>query len=968
MLILCFISGLLTAQQPVSIHLTEKDGLPDKEFYGIAEDDRGFIWLAGNKGLTRFDGKNFRTYSHPEKRGLSVFEINIDSQNRVWCINISGQVFYVENGKMILFKDFKDELKGQLPQFTVSNHTVVLRTSRQILVVDIASKELKSIDYSLYELNTYPFIFNNQIIISKDGNLSFSTSRHQKVFREAPPFFEKINGQGFINRSVEIDKNFILTCFTSLHESPQFYKFSKNNVIKINSEALDHVRVIQKIKYIKDKIWICTNKGVYSLKIKNGSIEIIDAFFKENHTTDIVMDRDENYFISTLNDGVYIIPNLHINKLDFPEAISKTTALASTDSTLYIGSKGGAAAKFNTLNKSVELIDLGNKESINDIAVDSFRNHVSFIKKLQTVTLDAYGERVLPVTNQGSIKKLIFLNADSLMLASSARSSIAPIYHEFKRDSTTYSIFKRGYTCIYDHTTQSKYFGLVDELVKVDQGFKMKKLMRQDGLDVLTKSMALDANGDLWVATFTNGLLKFKNDTLINSWDTSSGLLSNNLNAIAINKPYLWISTDAGLQRLHTETGELKNLTKEDGVPYYSVLDIQPVNDQIYFSGGDYVFIVDQESAFKDFTALDYYFTEVSINGSTVPLEDTYYLQEKESEVKISYSGTGLRAMSSGSYEYCLNGLSDEWIQINPGVNSVFFNSLPAGDYQFRLRPTSDDSGKTAFKTINLIVTVPFYQTFWFWGLVVLIAVLVILYWQFRRARFRESEKNKQLLTLKKEKEFINLKLENLRSQMNPHFVFNALNSIQEYILKNQRSQAGEYLGKFADLIRTYLDHSVKGRITLQEEIDSLHMYLELEQLRFEDRLSYKIAVNVDEDTSSICIPTMLIQPYVENALKHGLLHVEGERRLSITFSDAETDNEAIICTIDDNGIGRKKAIELQEKKRHKSFATKATGDRISLLNYVLEKEASVHITDKHDGELALGTIVRIKIPYTIET
>ncbi|ARN78458.1 hypothetical protein BST97_10930 [Nonlabens spongiae] len=967
MLILFFVSGLVTAQQPVSIHLTEKDGLPDKEFYGIAEDNSGFIWLAGNKGLTRFDGKNFKTYSHPKKRGLSVFEINIDAQNRVWCINISGQVFYVENGKMVLFRDFKNELKGQLPQLTVASNTVVLRTSRQVLVVDIASKELKSIDYDLYELNTYPFVFNDQIILSKDKNLHFSTEKHQKVFRETPPFFEKLNGQGLINRSVEIDDNFILTCFTSLRESPQFYKFSKNKVIKINSEVLDHLRVIQKIKYIKDKIWICTTEGIYSLKITNKSIEIEDAFFKKNHTTDIVMDRDENYFITTLNDGVYVIPNLHINKLDLPEKINKTTALASIDSTLYIGSKGGAAAKYKTLSKAVELIDFENKEPINDIAVDTFKNQVSFVKKLQTVTLDAYGKKVLPVTNQGSIKKLIFLNADSLMLASSARSSIAPIYHEFNRDSTTYSIFKRGYTCIYDHTTQSKYFGLVDELVKVDQEFKIKKLVRQNGQDVLTKSMALDKNGNLWVATFTHGLLKFNNDTLINSWDISNGLLSNNLNAIAINKPYLWISSDAGIQRLHTETGEFKNLTKEDGVPYYSVLDIEPLSNQIYFSGGDYIFHVDQEKVFKEFTPVDYYFTEVSINGSVVPMNTTYILDEKESEVEISYSGTGLRAMSSGSYEYCLKGLSNEWIQINPGVNSVFFNSLPAGDYEFRLRPTSGNSKQATFKTINLIVTVPFYETFWFWGLVVLSAVLIILYLQFRRARFRESEKNKQLLSLKREKEFINLKLENLRSQMNPHFVFNALNSIQEYILKNQRSQAGEYLGKFADLIRTYLDHSVKGRISLQEEIDSLKMYLELEQLRFEDRLSYKIDINVNEDATRICIPTMLIQPYVENALKHGLLHVEGERRLSILFCDAETDKEAIICSIDDNGIGRKKARELQEKKRHKPFATKATGDRISLLNYVLEKEASVHITDKYDGEKPQGTIVCIKIPYTLE-
>jgi len=241
----------------------------------------------------------------------------------------------------------------------------------------------------------------------------------------------------------------------------------------------------------------------------------------------------------------------------------------------------------------------------------------------------------------------------------------------------------------------------------------------------------------------------------------------------------------------------------------------------------------------------------------------------------------------------------------------------------------------------------------------------LILYYR-RQLRFRESEKNKQLLILQEEKEMVNLKLENLRSQMNPHFVFNALNSIQEYILKNQREKAGDYLGKFADLIRTYLDHSVKGRITLQEEIDSLNMYLELEQLRFEERLQFIISMDMRIKTDLILIPTMLIQPYVENALKHGLLHIEGERILTIKFTQ-DLEKHCIICTVDDNGIGREKSKEIQSKriKLHKSFATKATDDRISLLNYVLEKEASIETIDKFNGDKATGTLVTIKIPYT---
>lgn len=215
------------------------------------------------------------------------------------------------------------------------------------------------------------------------------------------------------------------------------------------------------------------------------------------------------------------------------------------------------------------------------------------------------------------------------------------------------------------------------------------------------------------------------------------------------------------------------------------------------------------------------------------------------------------------------------------------------------------------------------------------------------------------------EKQYRASELKALRSQMNPHFVFNALNSIQEYIVLNEKKLAGKYLGKFADLMRIYLNHSQLKSVSIQEEVEALALYLELEKLRFEESLTYEIKVDPAIDTHLISIPTLLIQPYVENALKHGLLHKRGDRILSVSF---ETDQQQsiVICSITDNGIGRTQSAEINKMRAtsHKSFATEATKTRLELLNYNNANPVGEQVIDLYDEDgLAIGTKAILKIP-----
>jgi LytS/YehU family sensor histidine kinase len=206
--------------------------------------------------------------------------------------------------------------------------------------------------------------------------------------------------------------------------------------------------------------------------------------------------------------------------------------------------------------------------------------------------------------------------------------------------------------------------------------------------------------------------------------------------------------------------------------------------------------------------------------------------------------------------------------------------------------------------------------------------------------------------------------LASLKSQMNPHFMFNALNSIQEFIILNDKQKANMYMGKFADLMRMTLDMSNKETVSLQDELKCLNLYLELEALRFEDSFNYEISVDQNISADEIYLPSMLIQPYIENAVKHGLLHKSKDRKLKITFSLINVDT--LNCIIEDNGIGRKRSNEINNlrHKKHTSFATGATQNRLELLNYNKTEAISVHFTDLNDNtNTGIGTIVSINIP-----
>lgn len=306
-------------------------------------------------------------------------------------------------------------------------------------------------------------------------------------------------------------------------------------------------------------------------------------------------------------------------------------------------------------------------------------------------------------------------------------------------------------------------------------------------------------------------------------------------------------------------------------------------------------------------------------------------------------------------YAYKLEGVNNNWM--NAGTHRFCsYSNLSPGDYLFRIKATNSD-GVWNEKGISILIHIvpPIYLTSWFkWSVGVLMFLLVagLVYW--RIDFVHRKERNRRRL--------IESELQALRLQMNPHFIFNSLNAIQNFVINSDVEKATEYLSKFARLMRMILENSKQQTILLKDEIEFLRLYLEIESVRFEERFDYTIQAD-PALSGDVRIPSMLLQPYIENAIRHGLLHKTSRGKLTIKLASLD---DTIVASIEDDGIGRKKAMEIKERQGpyYKAFGMEITHDRLKILNSFRKKEMRLNVIDLYDehGE-PNGTRIEISIP-----
>ena len=485
-----------------------------------------------------------------------------------------------------------------------------------------------------------------------------------------------------------------------------------------------------------------------------------------------------------------------------------------------------------------------------------------------------------------------------------------------------------------------------------------------------------------WWVGRSRELLHYDQDfRILNRYDEKAGLPELEIHDILPdNYGNLWFrNTEGIISRLNPKSGNIITLTERDGFqkqffqwhPHF----IRDESGIFYFAGQEGVDRIDP-GKLPDYPPSSAYLVSLNINQKAFPLKtginniQELSLRYFENMITIETGVVDYYSKGKSLIRYKLEGLNEDW-EYAPANYTIRLGKLAPRNYRLLIQASNaSNEFNGPIKSLLIHISPAFWNTWWFRVAAVLLAAGIFygfIRWRVHQKFILElerTEKEKQMVAFQRQK--TELEMQALRAQMNPHFIFNSLNSINRFILQNNKTQASEYLTKFSKLVRMILQNSQESLITLENELETLKLYLELEALRFENRFDFKISVPKDVDIDVLKVPPLIIQPYVENAIWHGLMHKEEKGHLSI---DADQKDDQLFLRITDNGIGRKQASQLARKSTvpHKSMGLKITSDRIKILHRSTEAESPVTINDLvHADGSAAGTEVLLKLPVQL--
>lgn len=482
----------------------------------------------------------------------------------------------------------------------------------------------------------------------------------------------------------------------------------------------------------------------------------------------------------------------------------------------------------------------------------------------------------------------------------------------------------------------------------------------------LINDIVADKNNNLWIATYADGIsrmqLTAQKPSPAKSITASDGLPENNIFSLAADKQgNIWATTFKGISKLNADGKIEKNYDHTTGLPFVDFYSPISVTN----NGALMTAVANGFISFKP-DSLFYHpapFT-IAITSFKTKTKGQFVLADTARPVKLSYASNEVQFSFAAlnyhfplqtRYSYILKGQDQSW---SVGDQySVTYNNLAPGNYTFMVKAI-DFSGNASQNqaSFSFSIAPPVWQTWWFRLFAIAFAVGGVFF------AFRARIKNIRNKAAVKQ-QIAELKEHALRAQMNPHFIFNSLNAMQELIVTENYTASYQYLSKFSKLLRSVLNVSEKNFIPLSLETEICHLYLELESLRFKHSFHYTIDTgNIETDV--VQFPTLLIQPFIENAIWHGLRQKEGEKKVAVLFTEKD---DWIICTIRDNGIGRERAAAIKAGKiGSEHFTSKGIAlarQRLDGLIAAGVGRGSIIITDcKDEAGNATGTEVKISI------
>jgi ligand-binding sensor domain-containing protein len=922
------------------VHYDTKDGLPGSTVYSMCQDKKGYMWFATNNGVSRFDGKKFTNFT--TENGLTdneVLYISADSKGRVWispfdktlCYYYEGKIHSAKNDstlKNILFSSYGvtagENEKGDIYISTL-NGIFLYKKSGQIKHIGDFEKLARQ-----YSLPVSDFLWTY---------LPYLYPYNFLLFNGQSVFISK--GDSFV---------YLKKVKSNIPKRNNFYKVDKD--LRMHYIKSATFKAFKSINFIdKNDIFFNTLNGSWHID----SLGHIDPRpFLPGKTVSFVFRDDEgNTWFSTLGEGVYRLTSKAMKTFGNAQ---ESFCITKTNGRIYAG------------------LTEGNLLAIKDLRIEKIYPFEAVSgqpssRRLYTLKADPSGsiymgydiylakrdnsQTLFSFVNP--IKSIDIVDENSIVVCTNAftfrmRSADLKIADTILRERGTKVIYDKG----------SYYIGTLSGLVIVGPG----KTITRTGTSIplLSKrivDMCKAPDGGFWIATNDNGILLYKNgqaDTVIT---LQNGLSSNTCNSLFLKDRYLWVGTNKGVNKVDIITKKvLAKYSTADGLPS-DIINAVYADDSIIWvsSPAGLTYFKEKDIAETSVCKLDLHSAHVS--GKEMDMRKTIYLSYKNNNISFDYAAISFKSAGDIVYRYKLNGLDDDWKETR--LTTLPYPSLPPGDYKLQLYAINKFGKHSDTAVVQFHIAAPFWKTAWFW--LTSAALFVIVTWHLlsrRYTRLQQRVKEKTETT----KRITELEQASLRAQMNPHFIFNCLNSIQAFIIRNDMEQTNKYITQFGNLIRQTLDNSAKAGISITDELTYLTTYMNLEQMRFSSKFQYIISLDPGIQADYTFIPSMLLQPFVENAIRHGIRNKkDGEGIITISIRQAPG---KIVFSIEDNGIGREAAMKYKSGQ-HIAYQSKGitlTQNRIEVLNSISPEKIVTEITDITDesGNVA-GTKVVISFP-----
>ena len=928
-----------------SRYLNTVHGLPVNTVYTSMMDSKGTLWFGTEKGVSRYDGFSFTNFTTSD--GLSdneVFSIFEDSKSRIWFLTYNGVLSYYHQGSF-----HNPENTPLLRQPNIHSLLATVVEDHEGTLYFHSRKDgilrLKADSFDILGEDTA----NVHIMVGDSMVHMVSSNADQATILDVstPNYQTELV---IYNRLIQTDVN-------TFHDGKHFFMSRvEGGVVELSiwdakrksftSQPLPGLETGRPIcmSFVDDRLLIGTHSGLYIYDKER--FEFQSVLFENHAITSILKDFEGNYWFTTLKQGIlYSSPSIIKRYAETDDYIGCLSRNRKTGE-LWAGGVDQYHRIYQGKKESFH-IEGGWNETISTILptargkalIGSGVFLVNHYQKPRMVHFEMYGLKSL---HYDTINQKLLMGLATRVLQTSLSEVNKPRITSYEQVAPMRGIF---------------VFPLnADQvLIASNRGLYRYNRKTKENTRLLTHrvdDIARDALGRIWVSSKNKGLFLLEGDT-VHRFSDNDVLLSTNINGITIDdQGSLWLASDHAVikavyekSNLQTERFEF-NATEKQNI----INDIEVIGDTVIVATNRGLYFFNHTTYARNVQKPRLVVSSIAINGEISAIQPQYTLKPSDKIVQLEYAGISYSASEIRyRYRFSQREGKGDWLYTESRLLDI--PHLSPGKHFLTLQAIKNQRILSDPVHLEFYMTPPFYTRPRFYVLLLILAaaILSLIAW-IKVRQVRRQAHVSEVISYSQQKA--------LRAQMNPHFLFNSMNSIQQFFINNNNDAGQEYISKFSNLLRNILEHSEKDEISIAEEVESLTTYMALEKLRMERPFDHCFDIDESIDQFNTHIPTMLIQPLIENAIWHGINYLT-KRIGFIHISIAEGPDKELVIRVDDNGIGLERSREIGKNRKHKSKGTDLLKNRIYAINLTRDKDVVFSLKERDTG----GTTAQFIIP-----